>query len=152
MASPVAVGRHRYEYDVAIVGGGPSGAAATGTLTLLGKKVVVIDPAGALTPMPTGTVSKVWRACGETFGAKDGSKRVEWEVVERCMEEAQARVAALIASMKNPKFDHVVPVMHRGEVGTHCTLHAAECSLRTAYHTLGTAFTAHCALLSAHYA
>ena len=50
-------------YDAVVIGGGPVGTEIARLCGLVGRRVAVVDPRGALLAAPTGYVSKVLLQC-----------------------------------------------------------------------------------------
>ena len=102
------IGDTARDYDVVILGGGPSGASAVSICTWLKKRVCVVDPKGRVWPAPTGAVSKIHRSCGMLHGDPFGKKRVPWAVVEEHFQTTLQRVRGL-------------PLPHEGSVPPRAT-------------------------------
>jgi pyruvate/2-oxoglutarate dehydrogenase complex dihydrolipoamide dehydrogenase (E3) component len=84
-----------YDYDVLVLGGGPAGASVVSICGWLNKSACVVEPRGAITPAPTGAISKIHRACGSLHGDPFGNVRVEWSVVEDHLAATLKRVGDL---------------------------------------------------------
>ena len=81
-----------YDYDIVIIGGGPTGASAVSACAILNRRVAVIDPRGTITAAPTGTISKAFRAAALEHAQPESAS---WSAVQTKVKDTVARAASL---------------------------------------------------------
>lgn len=102
--SAIMAGSGPFEYDLLILGGGPTGVEAVKTCAMnrLDQRICVVEPKGAMCPAPTGAVSKIYRQCAIDEGC------FVFEEFQDRLNESLERVSQLKARF-SAKYDNEVP-------------------------------------------